>query len=519
MSPARRLLRPKVAVPVGLVVLALLAGVPATLAASRQDPPVRLAGIPETSDGDVTARIVGVSPTATVEVTLDRVPIRPVPEPTGLMLRLTDLADGEHVLVVRRPGRLLEPASTAEQTFTVDTTPPVLRVAALPKTVGIRDPLDVHGTTEPGAVVTADGRPVDVAADGSFTARWPVPPSDGLLVAVDAVGNRVEQKVSVAVRHPGMRAVHMSALSWTARSLREPVLKLIREKRIDTVELDIKDEDGEVGYASAVPLARAVGASKGYYDLRKTTAYLHSLGVRVVGRLVCFRDPLLARYAERTGKRDWLVQAPDGSAYKGYGGFTNPANDAVRQYQIDLGVEAVKGGFDDVLYDYVRRPDGPISTMRFPGLRGSPSDAVAEFVHLSRNAIRPAGGYVGVSVFGVASTRPTEVAQNIPRLAQFADYIAPMVYPSHWARGEYGVADPNGSPYDIVRRSLVDFRKAVRGTNSVVIPWLQDFSLGRSYGPAEVAAQIRATHDNGLDSFILWDPSVTYTAAALTPQR
>jgi peptidoglycan/xylan/chitin deacetylase (PgdA/CDA1 family) len=102
-------------------------------------------------------------------------------------------------------------------------------------------------------------------------------------------------------------------------------------------------------------------------------------------------------------------------------------------------------------------------------------------------------------------------------MARAVDYIAPMLYPSHWGPGEYDVADPNGSPYEIVRRSLADFLRQTAGTGARVVPWLQDFSFGRTYGPAEVVAQIRAARDAGLDEFILWDAGVTYTAAALEP--
>ena len=90
-----------------------------------------------------------------------------------------------------------------------------------------------------------------------------------------------------------------------------------------------------------------------------------------------------------------------------------------------------------------------------------------------------------------------------------------MVYPSHWGPGEYDVANPNAQPYEIVKRSLDDFQKDVRGTGARVVPWLQDFSLGVPYGPAEVDAEIQGAHDAGIDEYLLWDPAVTYTAAAL----
>jgi hypothetical protein len=120
-------------------------------------------------------------------------------------------------------------------------------------------------------------------------------------------------------------------------------------------------------------------------------------------------------------------------------------------------------------------------------------------------------------VFGIAATRPDEIAQDIPRMAATVDFIAPMVYPSHWGPGEYGVANPNASPYDITYRSLVDFQSQVNGTGASLIAWLQDFSLGVEYGPAEVQAQIDAAKDAGVLDFLLWDAAATYTAAALSP--
>jgi hypothetical protein len=102
-------------------------------------------------------------------------------------------------------------------------------------------------------------------------------------------------------------------------------------------------------------------------------------------------------------------------------------------------------------------------------------------------------------------------------MAEIVDYVAPMVYPSHWGPGEYGVPDPNSAPYDITFRSLEDFQIQVGGTEATVLAWLQDFSLGVDYGPAEVRAQIQAAEDAGVLDFLLWDAATTYTRAALEP--
>jgi hypothetical protein len=309
--------------------------------------------------------------------------------------------------------------------------------------------------------------------------------------------------------------VHVTAYGWADNTLRQGVMALVRAHKINSVELDLKDEAGEIGWNAQVPLARQMHSALAIYDLGKAVRQLHAQGVRVIGRLVCFRDPIHAAAAWKAGRKDEVVQTPDGGPYAGYGGFTNFANAAVRRYNIDIAVAAANLGVDEILYDYVRRPDGPLSSMVFPGLKGTPEQGIVRFLAESEAALAKTKALVGASVFGVAATRPTEVAQDIPAMARHVDYVAPMLYPSHWGPGEYDVSDPNGSPYEIVNRSMADFVRQVRGTGARVMPWLQDFSLGRDYGPAEVRAQIKGARDAGADEFLLWDPAVSYTADAL----
>jgi hypothetical protein len=98
------------------------------------------------------------------------------------------------------------------------------------------------------------------------------------------------------------------------------------------------------------------------------------------------------------------------------------------------------------------------------------------------------------------------------------DYLAPMVYPSHWGPGMYRVDNPVRQPYDIVKRSLSDFQRVAQSTGVRFLPWLQDFTIGGvHYGEHEVREQIRAAKELGIDGFLLWNPNVEYTTEALDP--
>ena len=137
-----------------------------------------------------------------------------------------------------------------------------------------------------------------------------------------------------------MRAVHVTALAWKNDDLRNGVLAMADRGEINAVELDLKDESGVVGYDSRVPLARRIGAVQQSYVLADALRTLHKRGLWVIGRIVCFRDPILASAAWKAGRRSEVVQTPEGGPYAGYGGFTNFANPVVRAYNIDIAKEA-----------------------------------------------------------------------------------------------------------------------------------------------------------------------------------
>jgi cell division protein YceG involved in septum cleavage/N-acetylmuramoyl-L-alanine amidase/peptidoglycan hydrolase-like protein with peptidoglycan-binding domain len=314
-----------------------------------------------------------------------------------------------------------------------------------------------------------------------------------------------------------LQGVHVPARAWADRSFRASLLKLIAESRVNAVELDLKEEDGTIGFDSKQPFARSIGAVRNAYSLRDAVQLLHSRGVRVIGRICAFGDPLYARAAWRRGRRDEVMQTPHGTRYVETGQFTNYAHPNVWRYNIDVATEAARAGVDEILYDYVRRPAGPIDSMVAPGLDGPPETAIVEFLSRSRKALRPYGVAQGASVFGIAARRPTDVAQDVRSIARVVDYVAPMLYPSLWEPGEFGLVDPEEEPFAIVQRSLEYFEAEVAGTGAELLPWLQDFSKGMAYRADEVAAQIAAARLAHTRGWLLWNARAAYTLRALKP--
>ena len=403
-------------------------------------------------------------------------------------------------------------------TFEIDTQPPEIAVEEPSDEVPWGEPAVVAGTASDAAELTADGEAVELN-DGRFEVEYEIPPNEVELVALDDLGNAASHTVEISVaprEPPGMQGVHVSMWAWADAGLREPIVEMVEAGLIDTIQLDIKDEDGAIGYDSQVELAQQSGAARGVYDLDEALAELDDLDVHVVGRIVAFADPILTRWLWEEGDRDMVIQTPDGERYTGaYAGFSNFAHPDIRQYNIDLAVEAAEAGFDDILYDYVRRPDGSLDNMVIPGLETTPEDAIIGFLAESSEALAPTQAWHGASVYGIAADRPTQIGQDIEGISDHVDYVAPMVYPSHWGPGEYGVENPNEQPYDIVEASLQVFQEVMEDTDARIVPWLQDFSLGATYGPAEVRAQIDAAADLGIEEFLLWNAGSVYTRGAL----
>ena len=289
----------------------------------------------------------------------------------------------------------------------------------------------------------------------------------------------------------------------------------MKTKGLNTIEVDVKDENGDIGFRANVPLARQVGSAKDYYDPQRVVTKIHAAGLYLIGRVVTFEDPVLSEQ-----RPDLAIHTSDGTIWRNNAGlgWTNPYDPRVWRYNVDLAAAAVKAGFDEIQFDYVRFPsDGDLSQIRYPGKHAQPMGwTIPMFLKYARSRLNPLGIRISVDVFGLSATRNLGIAQFPRRIAPFVDAIYPMVYPSHYVSGEYGIIDPDSRPGTTVAYSLRDFREKLRGRTAKVIPWLQDFSLGRTYSLADVQDQIQAARLEHAKGFMLWNAGGIYTVKALS---
>lgn len=322
------------------------------------------------------------------------------------------------------------------------------------------------------------------------------------------------------VRPKTVKGIYLTAWSAGGTKKMDKMLALLDATELNSVVIDVRDS-GEMYWKMGIPLADESGATQlAVVNPERLFDRLKKHEVWPIARVAIFRDNFVPKkYKERA------VQRADGTIWKDRAGnsWLDPYNKKNWEYIADTVNFALDVGFPEIQLDYVRFPsEGKMSSMLFPARKSypdpkaAPSQVIADFCMYIREKVKARGAEYTADIFGIISSSTTKdqgIGQTLEKIVEPFDVICPMVYPSHFANGEYGIPNPNKQPYAIIKKSLGDYKKRV--PNAKVRPWLQDFSLGVKYGAAEVKAQIKASRELGYEEFLLWNAGNRYTAAAL----
>jgi hypothetical protein len=290
----------------------------------------------------------------------------------------------------------------------------------------------------------------------------------------------------------------------------------LEDDGLTAIELDVKDEDGQVGFtAGSLRLANAVGATRTYYKPREAAKLVHNEGLYLIGRVVVFEDPVLAH-----ARPDLAVRRSDGAVWEDAAGlaWTNPYDKRVWDYNIAIAAAAARSGFDEIMFDYVRFPsDGDVQSAVYGKRAGrAKNDAVPAFLKYASSRLEPLGVRVSAALFGLSATRDMGIGQIPRKISRHVHAIYAMTYPSLFGPGELGLADPSASPGATVSRALGRFNRALEGRRTLLLPWVQDFSFSTPYGKDEVRAQIYSARIAGAKGYLLWNAQGVYTPGTLT---
>lgn len=348
----------------------------------------------------------------------------------------------------------------------------------------------------------------------------------------EAMTIKEEVFVPTHIGTPGeVKAIYMT--SWVAGTsdFRNSLIKLVEDTELNSIVIDIKDYSGKLAFSIDDPVIKKYQAEENRIpDIKEFIKLLHKKGIYVIGRVTVFQDPHLAHHNPELA----VLKESDKTIWKDYKGlsFTDPGNIDVWDYHVAIARGSYDLGFDEINFDYIRFPsDGNMEDIYYPKseeiVLSDPNFGKAYviesfFEYLSANLKKDEGLIISADVFGMTTTNYDDlnIGQVLERALPYFDYIAPMVYPSHYPKTFIGLLNPAEHPYEVVKYSLDKaYNRALAATTTPfkIRPWLQDFDLGAEYTAELVRAQINATHDAGLTSWMLWAPSNKYTREALKP--
>lgn len=313
-----------------------------------------------------------------------------------------------------------------------------------------------------------------------------------------------------------VRALYVNRWATQSRKRMAKLIAAADSTEINAFVIDMKDEFG-LNYKTDNPEFAKNAGSATKANVQALLDTLRNHKIFAIARLVVFKDSVTSRVHP-----EWTIRRADGSIWRDHKGlaWVNPYHHELWDYNIGVAEELVKLGFGEIQFDYIRFPEPYASLPKqvFPDSKGvSKPDAITAFLKEARMRINELGVRSTADIFGLVTQvdGPLEVAQHWERISPVVDVALPMVYPSHYPHGEFGIKNPNAEPYKIIHGAIARARERDKKLGITdpehVRPWLQAFSLGKPpYGAAELEAQKKAVYDAGYDGWVLWNPGSIY---------
>lgn len=247
----------------------------------------------------------------------------------------------------------------------------------------------------------------------------------------------------------------------------DDLIALVDRTELNTMVIDVKNDDGRVVYEMDTPMVSEIGSSKKLVsDMPGLIQKCKEHDIYLIARIVAFKDPFLAE-----NRTDLALHDESGNLFRDSSGlaWVNPYKEEVWKYLLEIAEEAVAIGFDEIQFDYIRfATDSGMKNVDFgPEAEGKSREAViTEFVEYASERLHSQGIPVSADVYGIVIDSELDaslVGQNYYEMSKYLDYISPMVYPSHYGPGNLGLAVPDAQPYETIYRSMSASRRVLAG--------------------------------------------------------
>jgi hypothetical protein len=339
--------------------------------------------------------------------------------------------------------------------------------------------------------------------------------------------------------------------AMTSNSLK-PYLDLIRERNLDMVVIDMKDDYGRLRFTPTDPAIAAKGRVFRPLDLEAFLGEMKSRGIYTVARIVAFKDPVLAG---REGGKYAVWDSRNNKAWAGYYDsrlekddpsleerredlteilpaddpryvilrtwyderWVDPYSEEVWEYTAAVAAELHERGFDEIQFDYIRFPTDGINLgdakYRWQEQGMDMESAIISFLRHIRSRI---DAPISIDIYGANGWYRTgaRTGQEVELLAPWVDVICPMYYPSHFEQNFLAQDPPEQRPYRIYYQGALRTRRIGRG-RIIVRPYVQAFYLNvsydrRYYNADYVRREVQGVRDAGNPGLTYWNNSGRY---------
>ena len=315
---------------------------------------------------------------------------------------------------------------------------------------------------------------------------------------------------------PIVRGLYVNRFAAQSLNRMRKLIEVADSTEINAFVIDVKDEFG-LNIPTDDPLVKKNAGNAGVIpNVRQLLDTLKAHDILAIARIVVFKDSVAARVNPSN-----VIRKNDGTPWRDKQGLTwvNPYDEAIWEYNFRVGEEAVKLGFGEIQFDYIRFPEPykSLPAQVFPNQKGRQKpDVLAEFLRVANARFDKLNVRTTADIFGLVTTigGALEIGQEWEKVSPVVDVVLPMTYPSHYPRGAFGIARPNADPYTVQLKAIARARQrdAKLGlTGERVRPWIQAFSLGQPpYGPSQVKDQMRGIYDAGYNGWVWWHPGSRY---------
>lgn len=307
-----------------------------------------------------------------------------------------------------------------------------------------------------------------------------------------------------------VRGIYLTAYSAGNDEFRHSIIDKMKNGRINTVVIDIKDYSGYILYDSQIPEVQNIEAEHNrIHNAKKVIEEFHDANIYTIARQTVFQDPALAK-----NRPDLAIQTKAGNTWYDKSGlaWVDPAKQEVWEYNLAIAKEAIALGFDEINFDYMRYPsDGSIGNISYNIPEGETRVTMLDkfFKYLSDNL----SGLVPISIdtFGLVMDHTDDdydlgIGQRLDRVVHYFDYVSPMMYPSHYPLNYLGFTNSAEHPYDVIAYGLEISSSTSRSSRATIRPWVQAFNIRAVYDKAKIDAQAEAVESIDTTSgWLLWN--------------